>query len=715
MLLNKLNTNHAAILLRNARLCISSSRYASGNAAQHQIQVKPLSKVLVANRGEIACRVFRTARKLGIRTVAVYSDADRNSMHVSVADEAVRLGPAASVESYLRQDRVLEAARLTGAEAIHPGYGFLSENAEFAEQCASNGVIFIGPPPSAIRDMGIKSTSKHIMAAAGVPIIKGYHGEDQSNERLRAEADAIGFPVMIKAVRGGGGKGMRIAMTPEEFEPQLESARREAAKSFGDEVMLLERFVERPRHVEVQVFGDKYDNYVYLFERDCSVQRRHQKIIEEAPGPGISEATRKQLGEAAVRAARAVGYVGAGTVEFIMDPAQNFFFMEMNTRLQVEHPVTEMISGTDLVEWQLRVASGEPLPRSQDEIRLNGHAFEARIYAEEPGNNFLPGAGPLLHLTTPKPQEDVRIETGVAQGDEVSVHYDPMIAKLVVWGPDRSSALRKLRANLTEYNIVGLQTNVDFLMDLSAHPKFISGDVNTDFIADHYNELFPQKTVKPSLFAQAALAMILNERVAETAAQKNSNDPHNPFVAFSSARLNHDSTRTLQLRHGKDVTPVQVELSSSGNYKVTCGSGQATEVSGKLSFDDNSYHVEVSMDNQISKSRVAFHKNEVHLFTQDGSFRFSLEQPAFLTKQLQGSSLGEGGAVAPMPGIVEKILVSDGQAVKAGDPLLVMIAMKMEYVIKAPQSGIVEKVHYKVGDNVAKNAALVKFVPSEKN
>merc|ERR1719278_2082026 len=455
---------------------------------------------------------MKTAKKLGIQTVAVYSDADRDSLHVALADEAVRLGPPPSGQSYLRGDKILQVAKMTGAQAIHPGYGFLSENVEFAEQCQQDGVIFVGPPASAIRDMGIKSTSKIIIEAAGVPVITGYHGEDQSLERLRAEADNIGYPVMIKAVRGGGGKGMRIAMTKDVFDSQLGSAKREAMKAFGDEVMLLEKFVVDPRHIEVQVFGDRHGNYVYLFERDCSVQRRHQKIIEEAPGPGLSWDVRRKLGEAAVRAAKAVDYVGAGTVEFVMDKDFNFYFMEMNTRLQVEHPVTEMITNTDLVEWQLRAAAGEKLPVTQEELKLTGWSFEARIYAEDPNNSFMPGAGPLEYLATPAPADDVRIETGVRQADQVSVHYDPMIAKLVVRGPDRLSALMKLRSCLAEYNISGLSTNVNFLMDLASHPEFVAGNVDTEFIPRHYDTLFPTKETSNELICAATMAVILSEK-----------------------------------------------------------------------------------------------------------------------------------------------------------------------------------------------------------
>lgn len=429
---------------------------AAASNARPAVEKRPIHKLLIANRGEIACRVVKTARRLGVRTVAVYSDADVNSLHVQMADEAHNIGPASSQLSYLRGDKILEVAKRTGCQAIHPGYGFLSESVEFAEQCQEAGIVFMGPPASAIRDMGIKSTSKAIMAAAGVPIINGYHGEDQSDARLVTEAQIIGFPLMIKAVRGGGGKGMRIAETEADFMAALESARTESMKAFADSSMLLERYVRSPRHVEVQVFADQYGDAVYLFERDCSVQRRHQKVIEEAPAPDLSEELRRELGEAAVRAAKAVGYVGAGTVEFILDKHDlSFHFMEMNTRLQVEHPITEMITNTDLVEWQIQVASGERLPLKQEEIVRSGHAFEARIYAEDPRGGFLPGAGPLLHLTTPISSDEklVRVETGVRQGDQVSVHYDPMIAKLVVWGKNRTQALDSLVARLSDYHV----------------------------------------------------------------------------------------------------------------------------------------------------------------------------------------------------------------------------------------------------------------------
>uniref|UniRef100_A0AAX7SZ33 Methylcrotonoyl-CoA carboxylase subunit alpha, mitochondrial n=1 Tax=Astatotilapia calliptera TaxID=8154 RepID=A0AAX7SZ33_ASTCA len=630
--------------------------------AQHR--VRRIEKVLIANRGEIACRVMRSAKKMGVRSVAVYSDADTHSMHVAMADEAYHIGPAPSQQSYLSMDKVLEVAKKSGSHAVHPGYGFLSENTEFAEACKQEGIIFIGPPSSAIRDMGIKSTSKHIMSAAGVPIIGGYHGEDQSNEKLQAEAVQIGYPVMIKAVRGGGGKGMRIARSDSDFLEQLESARREARKSFNDDVMLIEKFVEDPRHVEVQVFGDMHGNAVYLFERDCSVQRRHQKIIEEAPGPGISPEVRRKLGEAAVRAAKAVNYVGAGTVEFIMDAQHNFYFMEMNTRLQVEHPVSEMITGTDLVEWQLRVAAGERLPLLQEDIMLRGHSFEARIYAEDPNNDFLPGAGPLLHLSTPPPDQHTRIETGVREGDEVSAHYDPMIAKLVVWGEDRSAALKKLRYCLRQYNIVGLNTNIDFLLNLSGHPEFEAGNVSTSFIPQHYAELFPTpKAPSGATICQAALGLILQERNHTLGFTQN---PFSPFGSSCGWRNN--------ILFNRNVT-LQVGDKSNCQRAVTALSDVFTSA------------------------------------LQEGSSQVSVPVPKY--RAGVGGSGAQGGAVAPMTGTIEKVLVKAGDKVTVGDPLMVMIAMKMEHTIRAPKSGVIKKVLFSEGSQANRHAPLVELVEEE--
>uniref|UniRef100_A0A9J8CCB3 Methylcrotonoyl-CoA carboxylase subunit alpha, mitochondrial n=2 Tax=Cyprinus carpio TaxID=7962 RepID=A0A9J8CCB3_CYPCA len=673
-----------------------------------------IEKVLIANRGEIACRVMRTAKKMGVRSVAVYSDADRHSMHVAMADEAYHIGPAASQQSYLRMDKILDVAKKSSAQAVHPGYGFLSENTEFAELCKQEGIIFIGPPSSAIRDMGIKSTSKHIMSAAGVPIIEGYHGEDQSDGKLQSEAARIGYPVMIKAVRGGGGKGMRIALSEAEFHEQLESARREARKSFNDDVMLIEKFVENPRHVEVQVFGDQYGDAVYLFERDCSVQRRHQKIIEEAPGPGISPEVRRKLGEAAVRAAKAVNYVGAGTVEFIMDAQHNFYFMEMNTRLQVEHPVSEMITGTDLVEWQLRVAAGEKLPLSQEQIVLNGHSFEARIYAEDPNNDFLPGAGPLLHLSTPQGDQCTRIETGVREGDEVSAHYDPMIAKLVVWGEDRAAALKRLRYCLRQYNIVGLNTNIDFLLSLSGHAEFEAGNVHTSFIPQHYDQLFPAAQ-RPSgaLLCQAALGLLLREK-QHTEIYRNqtmcvlAHDAYmfSPFASSNGRRFNVLHCRNLTLQLGDDKVALSITYNPDGTYSM-----EVFHVSGALQMEGDVTYLRCSVNGVLSRPKLVILDNTVHIFSMEGSAQVDVPVPKFLAG-VSGSS-AQGGAVAPMTGTIEKVLVKAGDSVQKGDPLMVMIAMKMEHTIRAPKAGVVKKVFFKEGSQANRHAALVEMEQEE--
>nr|XP_060623423.1 methylcrotonoyl-CoA carboxylase subunit alpha, mitochondrial isoform X1 [Anolis sagrei ordinatus] len=683
-----------------------SRNYASATAGQSNIE-----KVLVANRGEIACRVMRTARKMGVKSVAVYSDADRNSMHVAMADEAYCIGPPPSQQSYLAMEKIMQVAKNSAAQAIHPGYGFLSENTEFAELCNQEGIIFIGPPSSAIRDMGIKSTSKAIMSAAGVPVVEGYHGEDQSDKCLAEQARRIGYPVMIKAVRGGGGKGMRIALSEKEFQEQLESARREAKKSFNDDAMLIEKFVDNPRHVEVQVFGDHHGNAVYLFERDCSVQRRHQKIIEEAPGPGITPDVRRKLGEAAVKAAKAVNYVGAGTVEFIMDREHNFYFMEMNTRLQVEHPVTEMITGTDLVEWQLKIAAGEKIPLTQEEILLKGHAFEARIYAEDPDNNFMPGAGPLLHLSTPPSDSCTRIETGVRQGDEVSIHYDPMIAKLVVWAEDRQAALRKLRYCLRQYNIVGLNTNVDFLLNLAGHPEFEAGNVHTSFIPQHYDELFPAKgAISKVSLCQAALGLILREKMMTDTFRLQSEDKFSPFASSSGRRLNIPYVRNLTLLDGENNVNMSVTYNHDGSYNMQI-QDQSFHVSGCVSSDGASDYIICSVNGIICKSKMVILDNSIHLFSPEGSEQIGLPLPKYLSGT---SAVGEqSGAVAPMTGTIEKVFVKAGDKVQVGDPLMVMIAMKMEHTIRAPKAGIIKKVLYQEGSQANRHTPLVELVEEE--
>uniref|UniRef100_A0A336K5K3 CSON001039 protein n=1 Tax=Culicoides sonorensis TaxID=179676 RepID=A0A336K5K3_CULSO len=674
------------------------------NAAQHQNV--HINKILIANRGEIACRVVRTAKRLGVRTVAVYSEADANSLHTKVADEAYCIGPAASQKSYLRGDKILEIAKATGCQAVHPGYGFLSESVEFAELCKKEGVIFMGPPASAIRDMGIKSTSKAIMAAAGVPIVPGYHGDDQSDANLIAEADKIGFPLMIKAVRGGGGKGMRIAETREDFMSALNSARTESEKAFNDTNMLLEKYVRSPRHVEVQVFADSHGNAVYLFERDCSVQRRHQKIIEEAPAPGLSEELRRELGKAAVRAAKAVGYVGAGTVEFILDKEDlSFHFMEMNTRLQVEHPITEMITGTDLVEWQIKIASGEPLPLTQEQILRRGHAFEARIYAENPRGGFLPGAGPLETLSVPQATDQVRIETGVLEGDEVSIHYDPMIAKLVVWGENRTQALDSLIEKLTDYHITGLDTNINFLIDLARHPSFQSADVHTGFIDQHFNTLFPPEVVEDRNVTQAVMALLLNETYATS---RHSESNKNPFYMEHDFRINYDAIREFKLKFNDKIYNSKVKISNN-SYEISVNDGPWKKVIIDRESHPERFSIRMSIDGNMSKYSSVITPDNVTIFDHNGQMKFDLVKPKFLASDFEGFEGGASKVIAPMPGLLDKILVKPGDVVKKGDPVAVIIAMKMEHVLKAPKDGIVKSVAGEAGINVAKNQVVVSF------
>ncbi|CAF0994811.1 unnamed protein product [Didymodactylos carnosus] len=669
------------------------------------------SKILIANRGEIACRVIRTARRLGLKSVAVYSDADKNSLHVRMADEAVRIGPAQALQSYLKKENVIEAALKTNSQAIHPGYGFLSENYEFCNMCNENNLVFIGPPPNAIRDMGIKNLSKNIMTSANVPVIYGYHGEDQNNEKLQQEAKKIGYPVMIKAVRGGGGKGMRIAFKEEEFLDQLNAARSEAMKSFNDDSVLIEKFIQRPRHVEVQVFGDMHKNYVYLFERDCSVQRRHQKIIEEAPAPGINWSTRKKLGEAACKAARAVNYVGAGTVEFIMDENHEFYFMEMNTRLQVEHPITEMITGTDLVEWQIKIAQGEPIPLKQDEIKLNGHSFEARIYAEEPNNEFMPGAGLLTYLRTPPITDGkIRVETGVLEGDEVSVHYDPMIAKLVVWSTTRLNALQKLRAALQQYYIGGLKTNIPFLISLCDSKKFQLGNVHTDFIKENKQELFHVNELS-SVTAVAAAYSYFDYQTKSSASQFVS-DPFSPFALKSSFRPNFLQKHNITLLYDNKDHNFQIESLDATksivyyqgkryNIEIRPGTADADEIT--MLINDHQFHCRLLVDGD----QLTFYSN----FNRT-SFDFKHRSPSFVAA-LEKSGGTEGGTtvdpVAPMPGIIDKVYVKEGTHVNIGQPLLVMTAMKMEHIIKATKTGVVDKILFHPGQVVKKGEKLLIF------
>lgn len=671
-------------------------------------------KILIANRGEIACRVISTARKLGILTVAVYSDADRDALHVTMADEAVYLGPPPSRESYLLVDRIIDAALRTGAEAIHPGYGFLSENADFCRACIENKLVFIGPPAAAIEAMGSKSAAKNIMGQAGVPLVPGYHGEDQDPSVLKKVSDEMGYPVLLKATAGGGGKGMRQVWAADEFEEALTSAKREALGSFGDDTMLVEKYLIEPRHVEVQVFCDQHGGTVYLAERDCSVQRRHQKVIEEAPAPGVTDTLRQQMGEAATRAARAINYEGAGTVEFLLDRDGSFYFMEMNTRLQVEHPVTEMITGQDLVEWQLRVADGEELPLAQDQVRINGHALEARIYAEDPVNDFLPASGTLTFLQPPKESAHVRVDTGVLQGDEVSVYYDPMIAKLVVWDENRDKALQRLTKALAEYRISGMATNIDFLYNLVCCEAFKRAEVDTGFIEKHHDEIFNsnQQNISQGV-ALAALYLVLEQAKK---AQKNatrfpaSPDPWSPWNSTGGWRLNQAHANHFELLFGEQQYPVTIEQLGRANavrYLIRIGD-RTVHARGRIENDE--FHAD--LDGHRLRASVGKHDGSYSLYTQDSALQFKVIE-ADLGDEDAGQ--GAGALNAPMNGTVVELTATEGGRVQKGDALLVMEAMKMEHTIRAPVDGKVTQFYYQPGDLVDGGAELLDFaVDSEK-
>ena len=661
------------------------------------------SKILIANRGEIACRVIDTAREMGIATVAVYSDADRDALHVQLADEAVHIGAAPARDSYLAAERILQAARATGAQAIHPGYGFLSENAAFARACAEREVVFIGPPAAAIEAMGSKSAAKRIMEGAGVPLVPGYPGDDPDPARLRAAAQQMGYPVLLKATAGGGGKGMRQVWSAAEFDAALAAAKREALASFGDERMLVEKYLTRPRHVEVQVFCDNAGHGVYLAERDCSVQRRHQKVIEEAPAPGMTDSLRRAMGDTALQAARAIDYRGAGTVEFLLDADGSFYFMEMNTRLQVEHPVTEMITGQDLVAWQLLVAAGATLPLRQEQIRIDGHAFEARIYAEDPDNDFLPATGTLGFLQPPEESRHVRVDTGVRQGDEVSVYYDPMIAKLIVWDESRERALDRLRNALAQYRIGGTVTNLEFLYNLATSRPFRDAELDTGFIERHAELIFHQREQDLAReLPRAALALLLYRQ--QHSAPAAATDPHSPWHAGNGWRLNEPHAHRLTLHcHQRDHEIVVVQQES--RYTVQAA-GHTVELRGELRGD--TLHLEAQGHRQ--RATLARTADGFTLYLPGGACHFRQVLPDTGEADTAGSG---AGLRAPMHGTIVALLVEPGAAVAADAPLLVMEAMKMEHTIRAPTAGVVNDFYYASGDLVDGGAQLVDFAPDE--
>ncbi|MEM7422338.1 MAG: acetyl/propionyl/methylcrotonyl-CoA carboxylase subunit alpha [Pseudomonadota bacterium] len=651
------------------------------------------SKILIANRGEIACRVIRTARRLGVDTVAVYSDADAHALHVAMADEAVHIGPPPARDSYLVVDNLIDAALRTGAEAIHPGYGFLSENADFVEAVEGSGLVFIGPSADAIRKMGLKDAAKRLMEEAGVPVVPGYHGDEQDPDFLAAEAEKIGYPVLIKASAGGGGKGMRKVDKPEDFAPALASARREASAAFGDDKVLVEKFVSKPRHIEVQIFGDG-TRAVHLFERDCSLQRRHQKVIEEAPAPGMTDNVRSTMGAAAVRAAEAIGYTGAGTVEFIVDGSgglkpDGFWFMEMNTRLQVEHPVTEAITGHDLVEWQLRVAAGAPLPVAQDDLAINGHAFEARVYAENAAKKFLPATGPLRHLRLPEGL--ARCDSGVRSGDRITPFYDPMIAKVITHGETRAEALGKLSRALAQTEVAGTVTNVAFLSALAAHPDFAIGNVDTGLIERDLPHLIVAADVPRSAVAVAALSA-LNLLDAGKGP-----DPWDSLIGWRNFGW---PKQVAHLDWGGGYQAISVETFAAGRHHLTFDEEFGFDVSVHVRGDD----LRVTMADRTTTLRMVGRGLSITVFVDGHAHDFTVADALALEDD---ADAGGDAVIAPMTGAVRTVLAAPGQAVREGDILVSMEAMKMEHALAAPRDGVVKSVVAAVGDQVEEGALLV--------
>jgi 3-methylcrotonyl-CoA carboxylase alpha subunit len=659
-------------------------------------------KILIANRGEIACRVIRTAKRLGIRIVAVYSDVDAGALHVAMADEAYHIGPAPARESYLDAGRILDLAKKSGAQAVHPGYGFLSENASFAEACEESGIIFIGPPVEAIRAMGSKSAAKEIMGTAGVPLVPGYHGDEQDGKFLQSEADGIGYPLLIKASAGGGGKGMRVVSSSADFADALAGARREAMSGFGDDSVLLERYLTRPRHIEIQVFADNQGNVLHIFERDCSIQRRHQKIIEEAPAFGMNLQLRQKMGEAAVAAAKAIGYVGAGTVEFLLDEDTSFYFMEMNTRLQVEHPVTEMISGLDLVEWQLLVAAGGLLPLSQEQLAISGHAIEARIYAEDPAKEFLPSVGKLHHLRTPRESTHVRVDVGVREGGEVSIHYDPLIAKLIVWDSDRNAAIRRMKTALADFQVVGVTTNNGFLNNIFALPEFASGEVDTSFIERNREKLFPESIpASDRLLALAALQLMLKNSALRKKEALQSQDPFSPWHQTGGWRLNSDNYQQLHFIDSEQVVtvtahyrPFGFQLDLPGGSRFVQGE---LDEAGDIFVDFAGTHIKATV---IQKGAI------LTLLDQGKSHQLMVHNPHLVDEQ---NEVTAGRLTAPMPGKVVALIAAPGSRVERGAPLMIMEAMKMEHTIFAPSDGTVAEYCYPVGAVLNEGAELLIF------
>ena len=660
--------------------------------------------ILIANRGEIACRVIRTARRLGIRTIAVYSDADADAQHTRLADEAHHIGGPRPQESYLRGDAIIEVAKRTGAQAIHPGYGFLSENADFADAVEAAGIAFIGPKAASMRKMGSKAGAKELMAAAGVPVVPGYTGADQSPDLLQREADKIGYPLMIKAAHGGGGKGMRVVRESGEFAAHLESCQREAASAFGRDRVLLERYIEQPRHIEIQIFGDSHGGAIHLGERECSAQRRYQKVLEESPSPFLTTELRAKMGAAAVQAAHAIDYANAGTVEFIVAQSGDFYFMEINTRLQVEHPVTEEVTGLDLVEWQLRIAAGEQLPLAQAQITQTGHAIEVRLYAEDPDAGFLPGSGTLQTLRLPTPSRHVRVDSGVIEGDTVSIFYDPMIAKLIVWDEDRPRALARMREALAACEIVGPKSNIGFLERLTRHPAVTEGRIDTGYLDKHLDEFLSPAALDANLLLAAAATRLLVQEADARKRAAGSSDPGSPWGIADGWRLGHGGARQLAFAHGE--TPVEgrrIELLAhgyAGNYRITLD-GAAHELSGARLQDGV---LSLRLDGAMQRFHAS--ADATRVLVHDGRQRLRLNAVEVYRRQAADADAAEHRIRAPMPGRVVLVQAKPGDAVNAGDVLLVIEAMKMELALKAPRDGVVAEVRATAGEFVEADAVL---------
>jgi len=657
-------------------------------------------RVLIANRGEIACRVIRTCRRLGIHTIAVYSEADQDAQHVRMADEAWPIGGPLPADSYLRIDGIIDAAKESGAQAIHPGYGFLSENTAFSRACQQAGIVFIGPDPESIEAMGSKAAAKHLMAKHGVPLVPGYSGDKQDSAHLAEQAHAIGYPLIIKPSAGGGGKGMQIVRSEAEFPEALATAQRVALAAFGDASMLLERYVEHPRHIEFQIFGDRHGNIIHLGERECSAQRRYQKVLEETPSPFLTPEKRADMGAAAVAAARAVNYVGAGTVEFIVGPAGDFHFMEMNTRLQVEHPVTELTHGVDLVEWQLRIADGEPLPLAQQDVVSRGHAIEVRLYAEDPDQNFLPGSGKLQTLHLPAPSTHVRLDGGVVEGDTVTIFYDPMIAKLIVWDEDRPKALQRMREALAACEIIGPKSNIGFLERLVRHPAVVEGRIDTGYLDRHLEEFLVGEAVpgEDVLFAAATAALLHDEASVAGAAT----DPHSPWARADAWRIGHPGKRIVALGWREQRFEIEAR-GHAGNYQLRYGETSCEAQGACLSHDNLS----ARFDGE--SQRVPLHVDAAHVLLHDAhGQRYSFSRAAAFAWEATDTA-GGNQIIAPMPGRIVLVKAKAGDAVEQGQELLVMEAMKMELALKAPRAGTIESVNAAQGEFVEADAVLVRF------